>query len=357
MKKATNEMQEWLAHGLEEPPVDLYGAYDMLAEGVGNLARYDDLGVNIVPVRRLRSACRQLWMTLRRIVGSAVDECLDKHVPGQVFEEALAGVQRPMKEFEVDTTSDPSNVVYRFGWHVNDIVQLEFGHVADLFEEYKRGQESRKVRRRGASPAKRTRSKSPVTAPAPAQADGEPEEVEAGPISQRTGRLRAAQAEAKRAASKSPAPISAAAAAPPSTRSQSRSPTKPVAPPRKSNSASSTSAKAGSSHENGRGLIISPTNLPKIPVLNADSRFFETLPTPEVWHRRMAPYFTFGETPHMQKLASDQIQDDLQRSKRALQIRLPLPFCSSLTFLIQTQTTAPKPRKPKKACGRKPPAL
>jgi hypothetical protein len=29
----------------------------------------------------------------------------------------------------------------------------------------------------------------------------------------------------------------------------------------------------------------------------------------------MAPYFTFGETPAMQKLASDQIRDDLQRSK------------------------------------------
>ena len=320
MKKATNEMQEWLAHGLEEPPVDLYSAYDMLAEGVGNLARYDDLGVNIVPVRRLRSACRKLWMTLRRIVGSAVDECLDKHVPGQVFEETLAGVQRPMKEFEVDTTSDPSNVVYRFGWHVNDTVQLKFGGVAELFEKYKRKEEGRKVRHRGASPAKkRTRSKSPVTAPAPVQADGEPEEVEAGPISQRTGRLRAAQAEAKRTASKSPAPIIAAAPPPPpSGRTQSRSPIKPVASPRKSNSASNTSAKAGSTHESDRGLIISPTNLPKIPVLNADSRFFETLPAPEVWHRRMAPYFTFGETPHMQKLASDQIQDDLQRSKQSL---------------------------------------
>jgi len=320
MKKATNEMQEWLAHGLEEPPVDLYSAYDMLAEGVGNLARYDDLGVNIVPVRRLRSACRKLWMTLRRIVGSAVDECLDKHVPGQVFEEALAGVQRPMKEFEVDTTSDPSNVVYRFGWHVNDTVQLKFGDVAELFEKYKRKEEGRKVRHRGASPAKkRTRSKSPVKAPAPVQADGEPEEVEAGPISQRTGRLRAAQAEAKRTASKSPAPIIAAAPPPPpSGRTQSRSPIKLVASPRKPNSASNTSAKAGSTHESDRGLIISPTNLPKIPVLNADSRFFETLPAPEVWHRRMAPYFTFGETPHMQKLASDQIQDDLQRSKQSL---------------------------------------
>jgi hypothetical protein len=29
----------------------------------------------------------------------------------------------------------------------------------------------------------------------------------------------------------------------------------------------------------------------------------------------MPPYFTFGETPYMQKLASDQIQHDLNRSE------------------------------------------
>lgn len=55
-----------------------------------------------------------------------------------------------------------------------------------------------------------------------------------------------------------------------------------------------------------------------IAALNKRNPFHETLPAPEVWHRRMAPYFTFGETPYMQRLASDQIQEDLDRSKALL---------------------------------------
>ncbi|OQO12663.1 hypothetical protein B0A48_02126 [Cryoendolithus antarcticus] len=41
--------------------------------------------------------------------------------------------------------------------------------------------------------------------------------------------------------------------------------------------------------------------------------FFETLPAPEVWHRRMPPYFPFGETPLMEAYVSRQIDEDLQR--------------------------------------------
>ena len=43
--------------------------------------------------------------------------------------------------------------------------------------------------------------------------------------------------------------------------------------------------------------------------------FFETMPAPETWHRRMPPYFPFGETPYMEKVLSDQITRDLANSE------------------------------------------
>jgi hypothetical protein len=371
LKKAPIDIMEWLETGLDEPPVDISLAYYMLENGIANLARYDDLGVVLPEIDQLRSACRQLWMTLRRLMGSAVDQCLDKHVPVQVFDQAMACVQGPMKMFQSDTKSGPNfGSDYRPGWDKDDIVHIVFEDVVELFQ---REEEARLARRRAdASAAKRTRSKSPVTTPAPAcapeefepyqevcshdleeaaqtQAEREQSErdSEAGPVHQRTlqgrpTRRRTAEAHTKRVASKSPAPLPTTSAAR-SERTQSRSPTKSTASPRKPSSASSAianastsptkstasprkpsvvsasaKAKAATSKQNDRGEIISPTNPVTIPVLNAPNRFFETLPAPEVWHRRMAPYFTFGETPAMQKLASDQIQDDLQRSEQTL---------------------------------------
>lgn len=65
--------------------------------------------------------------------------------------------------------------------------------------------------------------------------------------------------------------------------------------------------------EPGRGSIISPTNPENIAALNRPNPFYETLPAPEVWHRRMPPYFPFGETPYMEGVMSRQIDEDLKR--------------------------------------------
>ena len=68
-------------------------------------------------------------------------------------------------------------------------------------------------------------------------------------------------------------------------------------------------------NERGRDNIISPTNPQMIESLNKPNPFHETLPAPEIWHRRMPPYFPFGETPFMEREISRQIEEDLARGE------------------------------------------
>lgn len=70
----------------------------------------------------------------------------------------------------------------------------------------------------------------------------------------------------------------------------------------------------------GRGPIRPVTNPEYIPDANGNptdrkNPFFETMPAPEIWHRRMPPIFPFGETKRMEEIYSDQINEDLKRSK------------------------------------------
>ena len=67
--------------------------------------------------------------------------------------------------------------------------------------------------------------------------------------------------------------------------------------------------------ELGRGSIVSPTNTEHIAALDRPNPFYETLPAAEVWHRRMPPYFPFGETPYMETVMSEQIDADLKRGE------------------------------------------
>ena len=71
----------------------------------------------------------------------------------------------------------------------------------------------------------------------------------------------------------------------------------------------------GEPSEPGRGAIHSVTNPEFIPEMNKKNPFFETMPGLEVWHRRMPPYFPFGETPFMEREMSRQISEDLAKRK------------------------------------------
>lgn len=116
---------------------------------------------------------------------------------------------------------------------------------------------------------------------------------------------------AKRVRSASPAKAKATSA-PTASRARSTSPLKrSQRPPR----ALDASTRPPHPNEPGRGGIISPTNPQTIPSLNKPNPFHETLPAPEIWHRRMPPYFPFGETPFMEREISRQIEEDLARGE------------------------------------------
>lgn len=97
---------------------------------------------------------------------------------------------------------------------------------------------------------------------------------------------------------------------------------KPRSPVKQSaESKTSTSVTKATPKEPGRGTCLSSQN-PEFVEIERDGKttsqsnpFFETMPAPEVWHRRMPPVFPFGETPYMEKVVSDQINADLSRSK------------------------------------------
>jgi len=297
----TEEMIHWLEHELEAPQLEerhFTHSYHLLAEGVNTVKEHDANGINNAQVRRLRPVCQELWNILRDLVGSALDECLEQEVPSHIFTAALVRAQGPAKKFRSE--EDKS---YRYGWDAKEIVPFDYDFdVADLFKEWKR--EPVPENGRGCIP-----DPSPGPASPAKQAQSKPE---FDPVEQYNREGRVVAAATKRTRSKSPAPAPAS----PAKRSQSKSPTKRTASSRKSSvSSNASSTIPGYVHQNVRGNIISPTNLPTVAELNQTNRFHETLPAPEVWHRRMPPYFTFGETPYMQKLASDQIQHDLNRSE------------------------------------------
>ena len=116
----------------------------------------------------------------------------------------------------------------------------------------------------------------------------------------------------KRVRSASPAK---AASAPAASRARSHSPIKESPPRRRRRT--SPPPRPPHPNERGRDNIISPTNPQMIESLNKPNPFHETLPAPEIWHRRMPPYLPFGETPFMEREISRQIEEDLARGKRS----------------------------------------
>ncbi|KAI7209290.1 hypothetical protein KC333_g8793 [Hortaea werneckii] len=62
-----------------------------------------------------------------------------------------------------------------------------------------------------------------------------------------------------------------------------------------------------------RGPVHSSTNPQFIPndPKQRPNPFFETMPGAEVWHQRMPPFFPFGETPYLERVKSQQIEEDL----------------------------------------------
>lgn len=307
LQRYADEMARWMEHELTAEVLEdrhFSYSYYILARGISTLAENDAMGLDNSQIRQLRSICRRLRMILREVVGDALDRCLEQDVPSHIFLRAFVSVQGPRKRIESGKEGD-----YGYGWPFDDIMPLDYYEdVAALFEEYKRERELGNASDTGDE----ARSQGPRKARAASRKESGTE-----PTAKRARSVSRAASPAKRANPKSSGPVQAPApAAPPSTRSRSRSP---------ENSSSRSkpaeylpSYPPGTSHKNERGKIVSPTNPATITALNKPNPFHETLPAPEVWHRRMPPFFTFGETPYMQRVVSDQIQEDLDRSKKAL---------------------------------------
>ena len=70
-----------------------------------------------------------------------------------------------------------------------------------------------------------------------------------------------------------------------------------------------------------RGIIRSVTNPEFIPGTSKKNPFFETMPSPEIWHRRMPSILPFGETTFMERKMSRQISEDLARGKTCIPLK------------------------------------
>ncbi|KXS99245.1 hypothetical protein AC579_3920 [Pseudocercospora musae] len=121
-------------------------------------------------------------------------------------------------------------------------------------------------------------------------------------------------------------------------RTPARSPTKSLSPGKRHQRADTPRSPAKPSYkrkhlENGQGVwpkadqrrgdVVPPIQKDWVEVSDLkeptkepqdrENPFFQTMPAEEIWHRRMPPYFPFGETPYMEKVMSDQINEDLAR--------------------------------------------
>ena len=74
--------------------------------------------------------------------------------------------------------------------------------------------------------------------------------------------------------------------------------------------------------------------------LTKPNPFHETLPALEIWHRRMPPYFPFGETPFMEREISRQIEEDLARGRSSSSsFKVPKPSVDSASsYRLSTPT-------------------
>ncbi|RMX86853.1 hypothetical protein D0868_15081 [Hortaea werneckii] len=123
------------------------------------------------------------------------------------------------------------------------------------------------------------------------------------------------------------APVNASQSTNATRRSPSKSPMRkisanpPPAPPPNSRTASGTTPWSekvqvipkGQPSGKDRGPVHSSTNPQFIPndPKQRPNPFFETMPAAEVWHQRMPSFFPFGETPYLERVKSQQIEEDL----------------------------------------------
>lgn len=122
------------------------------------------------------------------------------------------------------------------------------------------------------------------------------------------------------------APVNASQSTKETRRSPSKSPARktaanpPPPPPPNSRTVSGTASSErvqiipqGQPSGKDREPVHSSTNPQFIPndPKQRPNPFFETMPAAEIWHQRMPSFFPFGETPYLERVKSQQIEEDL----------------------------------------------
>jgi hypothetical protein len=128
-------LTNWMESTLKNPRLreaDLTHGISMLKGAVAALGEHDAIGLPLDDPQtlRLRSISRKVWMTMRRTLGIALDDHLDKDIPDRVFMRALLRVQ-PVDGS--DGKLDPKRV-----WDLDNVVPLEYRDLGGLFGNYKR---------------------------------------------------------------------------------------------------------------------------------------------------------------------------------------------------------------------------
>jgi hypothetical protein len=125
----------WMDNALEDRrlrEVTLTHGISMLKGAVAALGEHDAIGLPLDDPQtlHLKSIGRKVWMTMRGILGVALDDYLDKEIPDRIFMRALLRVQPADWS---DGKLDPKRV-----WDLDNVVPVEYGDVVEQFGKYTR---------------------------------------------------------------------------------------------------------------------------------------------------------------------------------------------------------------------------
>lgn len=137
MEHSANLLTRWMEMELKDSKLTeraLIKVIELLRNALAQLGEHDAKGppLDDPQTRRLRSICRNSWLTLRRGIGSALDDCLDKDIPEKVFLRAFLRAQG-LRADGSKREPEPQRV-----WDLDEVRLLGYKGLVDLYGKHKR---------------------------------------------------------------------------------------------------------------------------------------------------------------------------------------------------------------------------